>query len=61
MNNICKHQGYSSKAKDTNKDLQYIYCFKHKEKCIGQRYCGKINKYIISENVNNYCRDYEAV
>lgn len=59
MNNatFCTNAYKSSQVKDSLGN-KYVVCQKTKKPCVAQRFCGELNDYIVSENANRVCKNY---
>lgn len=57
MGKICINAYRSPKHTD-EQGRKMIVCQLTKALCIAQRYCTNDNQYVVSENANRYCKNY---
>jgi len=58
MAQICKNQYSSSNFKDET-GKKFVMCQITKTPCTSQRFCSEVNKYIVSEKAEKYCKNYK--
>lgn len=57
MTNVCINSYRSSGNKDES-GKKIVMCQKTRKPCVAQRYCGEVQDYIVSENANRVCKNY---